>query len=85
MSIPEGSCGILLVMDLYLPRELTKGDITIEAHTAADYWNLVNGRGFTPVELSPQEKAARTRKRNEAEKSDNPDENPDAQAGTASA
>jgi hypothetical protein len=69
---------------LQLPRDLTKGDVTLTATTATEYYNLVNGRGFEPVPLTPQEKAARTRAANkEQEVSSNPDENPDARAGDA--
>lgn len=50
-------------MDLNLPREFTKGDITRTAATPADYWNLV-GSGWTVVEQTPQQKAAHTRRRN---------------------
>lgn len=44
-----------------LPVDLQKGDVVLTATTPAEYINLVNGRGFREKELSPQEKAARTR------------------------
>jgi len=50
---------------LDLPRDLTKGEQTLTANVAADYWNL-KARGFVEVELTPQQKAARTRAANKA-------------------
>lgn len=74
-------------MALDLPADLTKGDATRTASTPAEYWDLVY-KGFAPKgesDLTPQEKAARTRAANKqaAEDSQKPDENPDAQAGDA--
>lgn len=71
-------------MALNLPAELSKDGQTRTAASAGEYWDLVY-RGFSAEaaesDLTPQEKAARTRAANKA--SQKPDENPDAQAGDA--
>lgn len=70
-----------------LPVELAKGDIVRTASTPSDYWNLA-AAGFTveaaEENLSPQEKAARTRAANKAkEEQDTSHDGPDTtDAGT---
>lgn len=75
MSLPE------------LPVDVAKGDVVRTASTPAEYWGL-HFAGFTveanEENLSPQQKAARTRAAHKAE-DQKPDTNPDAQAGNASA
>lgn len=56
-------------MSLSLPQDLSKGDRTLTASTPTEYWNLV-ARGFKApddTDLSPQQKAARTRAARRAE------------------
>lgn len=61
---------------LNLPVDMSNGTVTQTASTPTDYWNL-HARGYTEVdgpavaslsddELSPQQKAARTRAANKA-------------------
>ena len=79
-------------MSLDLPKDLAKGDITLTASTPAEYWDL-RYRGFVEQdgaataslsydELTPAQKAARTREQNKA-REQHPDVDPDAQAGDA--
>ncbi len=86
-------------MPLDLPKDVRKGDQTRTAHTPADYWSY-RYQGYTDVdgpavaevsyeELTPAQKAARTRAENEAKKAaeqnagGNPDEDVRNQAGDA--
>lgn len=53
-----------------LPVDVAKGEIVRTASTPSEYWNLV-ARGFTAEnleeQLTPQQKAARTRAQHKAE------------------
>ena len=72
-----------------LPVQVAKGDVVLTANTPSDYWDYFF-RGFTveaaDEQLSPQEKAARTRARNrqqEEEKTSNVPDSATDPAGNA--
>jgi hypothetical protein len=80
-------------MALDLPRDLAKGDVTRTATSPSEYWDLVY-RGYSVVdgpavaslsyeELTPAQKAARTRAEHKAQQEQHPDADPNAQAGDA--
>lgn len=64
-------------MSLLLPADLVKDGVTLTANTPSDYWDL-RWKGFVPAEesdeLSPQQRAAITRKKNQQRNEDNSQE-----------